>query len=332
MPDASSSPPPVANLDRKAALLLVVVTLLVVGAVFYILYARGLFEPTQQLVLVAEDSEGVVVGMDMTFAGFPIGRVQRIELSKDGNAHIVVDVPKRDAHWLRESSVFTLVRGVLGNTNLRAYTGIPTDPPLPDKAERRVLAGDATAEVPQLVRAARELVQNLSSLTAADTPLANALANIEAASGKLKGQHGALGVLLGNDADARKVVAMIERSNALLVRLDGTVAKLDGAIGRTDGLIAKADTQLLGDAGLLREVRTAVTQLRSTLGEAQSTLTRADALLQQAQTVAANAAVATNDLGALRSEVEASLRKVQHLLDDIQRRWPFARDTELKLP
>ncbi len=28
----------------------------------------------------------------------------------------------------------------------------------------------------------------------------------------------------------------------------------------------------------------------------------------------------------------ASLRKVDGLVNDIQRRWPFARDTELKLP
>ncbi len=41
------------------------------------------FESTQQLVLTADDSEGVSVGMDMNFSGFPIGRVSRIELSAE---------------------------------------------------------------------------------------------------------------------------------------------------------------------------------------------------------------------------------------------------------
>ena len=67
---------------------------------------------------MAEDSEGVGVGMDLTFAGFPIGRVHRIELAADGNARILIDVPVKDAHWLRTSSVFTLVRGVVGGTNI----------------------------------------------------------------------------------------------------------------------------------------------------------------------------------------------------------------------
>ena len=38
------------------------------------------------------------------------------------------------------------------------------------------------------------------------------------------------------------------------------------------------------------------------------------------------------DLGTLRAEVEASLRKVSALVDEINRKWPFARDTKVKLP
>ena len=105
---------PVAYLELKAAMLLLFTLALIVGSGLYLLYARGAFEPTQTLVLTADDSEGVVVGMDMTFSGFPIGRVRRIELAETGNARIVVDVAQKDAHWLRESSVFTLVRGVVG--------------------------------------------------------------------------------------------------------------------------------------------------------------------------------------------------------------------------
>ena len=122
-PRPPAEPPPdsdvmfsVKHVEAKASLLLLALLLMVLGAVAYLAYARGAFEPTQRLVLVSDDSEGVVVGMDLTFAGFAIGRVKRIELAPDGNARILVDVPLKDAHWLRESSIFTLVRGVVGNT------------------------------------------------------------------------------------------------------------------------------------------------------------------------------------------------------------------------
>ena len=113
MNDTPPTPPPPAppaatmpaHVQLKAALLLVCLLVMVVGAGVYVSYARGAFEATQQLVLVTDDSEGVVVGMDLTFAGFPVGRVRRIELAADGNVRILVDVPLKDAHWLRSSSV-----------------------------------------------------------------------------------------------------------------------------------------------------------------------------------------------------------------------------------
>ncbi|MES1163314.1 MAG: mammalian cell entry protein, partial [Rhizobacter sp.] len=75
-PPSSPQPalPAPAHVEFRASLLLLVLVLLVAGAGLYLSYARGAFERTQQLVLVAEDSEGVGVGMDLTFAGFPIGR------------------------------------------------------------------------------------------------------------------------------------------------------------------------------------------------------------------------------------------------------------------
>ena len=139
---------------------------------------RGVFQPSQRLVLIADDAEGVTVGMDLTFSGFPIGRVRKIELTADGVTHIMIDVPRKDARWLRESSVFTLTRGLVGNTNLRAFSGVLTDPQLPDGAERKVLVGDATAEIPRLVSETRELIRNLSRLTSEDSALATTLGNV----------------------------------------------------------------------------------------------------------------------------------------------------------
>ena len=333
MPEERPAAAAFAHLELKATLLLVVIALVIVGSIVYVLYARGVFEATQRLVLIAENSEGVVVGMDMTFAGFPIGRVRGIELAEDGNARILIDVPRKDAKWLRESSVYTLVRGLLGNTQLRAYTGIPTDPPLQDGAEKKVLIGDAADEIPRLASAAKDVMERIAALSAADAPLAAALTNLQAVSEKLKGPGGALEVLLGNEADVRKAIAAIERSNTLIARMDTAVARLDGVIGRTDALIAKADAQVLGEEGLVRDARKTVTELHAMLGDVRSTLDKVNSVLSEAQAVAASARVATTDLDVLRRDVDANLRKIQHMIDEISRRWPFVpRETELKLP
>ncbi len=324
-PASKPEPPPVAHLEAKALLLLLFMLALIVASVLYVLYARGAFEQTQTLVLVAEDSEGVGVGMDLTFSGFPIGRVRRIELADEGNARIVIDVPLKDARWLRTSSIFTLVRGVVGNTNIRAYSGILTDPPLPDGAVRSVLRGDTGADIPRVVSAVRDLSENLVALTAKDAPLALSLSQAQTLAERINGPGGALAVLLGSEAGARQVLATLQRSNEIIDRTNAL-------LGRLDGLVQKADAQVLGPDGLLKDARASVQQLNGMLTDARASLQRVDGLLREAQGIAGNVRVATTDLGSLRGEVEASLRKVEGLINEINRKWPFARDTEIKLP
>ena len=316
--EPSAASPQARNLEFKAALLLALLFLLIAGTIVYLLYARGAFEESQRLVLIADDSEGVTVGMDLTFSGFPIGRVRRIELAEDGVARIIIDVPRKDARWLRVSSVFTLTRGLLGNTALKAFSGILTDPPLPDGAERKVLVGDATAEIPRLVADMRELVSNLRALTAQDSSLSASLGNVRDLTEKLKGPGGALGALLGNEADAKKLITALDRTNTLLARVDG--------------LVAKVDAQALGPDGLVPEARAAIVQLNGALTDARTSLKKVDAILADAQVAAGNARDATADLAALRAEVDTSLRKVGRMIDEVNRRWPFARDPKLKLP
>ncbi len=331
-PTPLADAPPVEHLDLKARLMLLAVVLLVAMSVGYVLYARGAFERQQTLVLVADQAEGVVVGMDLSFAGFPIGKVSRIELSPEGNARIVIDVPVKDAKWLRKSSVFTMESGVVGAPKLRAYSGVLSDPPLEDGAVRKVLAGDASAEIPRLVAAVRDLVSNLTAITRSDASLAKTLGQVQLTTERLNGPRGALGVLLGDEKEAQRILGTLDRTNKLLERLDGLTQKADRLAGRVDGMAAKADTQVFGEAGMLRETQATVVQLNGLLADARASLKRVDGVLEEAQGIASNTRAATVDLAALRTEVDASLRKVEQLVNEVNRKWPFARDTEVKLP
>src|SRR2546430_2677282 len=218
------------NLQFRVGLLLGLTLMVAIGFVVYVLYARGVFEARQRLTLVADNAEGVSIGMDLTFSGFPIGRVNRMALGEDGRARIDIDVPRKDARWLRTSSVFTIERGVVGSARIRAYTGNLQDPPL-----------------------------------------------------------------------------------------------ADGALGKTD-------QRVFGEGGVMDSAQRALAQANGILGDLRETLKKADQVLADAQQVGANAKAATADLATLRAEVDASLRKVSGLIDEINRRWPFERSTEIRLP
>lgn len=306
-----TTPDEPSHVETKALILLALVAALIVAFVLYVMYARGVFEATQKLVLTTENSEGVIPGMDMTFAGFPIGRVRLVELAQDGKVQVVVDVTKSDAKWLRASSVFTLERSVVGETRLRAFTGVLDDDPLPAGAVRPILRGDVTAEIPGLVATAKSLLDNLETMTAEGSSVSGSLENLQTLTGRLSGKYGLLSGALG-DEEAKKFV---------------------GTLGRLDVLLAKTDQRLYGKKGVVDDAQAAVVELQGVLQDARTTLKKVDAVLVEAQAVGANARVATDDLGALRGEVDASLRKVNRLVDQVNRKWPFAGKTEeIKLP
>lgn len=291
---------------------------LISAMAIYLLYARGAFEATQKLVLVANDAEGVVVGMDLTFSGFPIGRVSRIELDPEGKARMIVAVARKDAHWLRSSSIFTMERGIVGATRLRAFSGVLSDPPLEAGATRAVLVGDAAAEIPVLVASAKELIQNLNKLTSGDSSLEASLRNLKALTDRLTGKSGALGVLTGSDDNAQKLMLTIDRANKLLATMDA--------------MMQKADTQVFGKDGAMPEARAAMVQLNALLADARASIRKLDAVLVEAQAVGTNVKSATADLAPLRADVERNLNKIEQLVNEINRKWPFKREPEVLLP
>ncbi|UFS57260.1 MlaD family protein [Comamonadaceae bacterium M7527] len=286
-------------LRLKAFVLLLVLAVLLIGSTTYILYARGVFEQTQRLVLFTDDAEGVSVGMNMTFAGFELGRVTRISLGDDGNARLDIDIPTSNAKWLRASSVFTLERGLVGGSKIKAYTGVLEDDPLPDNAQRTLLRGDATAQIPFIAAAAKDLIDELRGLVA-----------------KTAGEQGALGVMMGNEADRANVIKLLAQTQQLM--------------GSVDSVARHADRQVFGRGGLVPQGTQALAQAEQTLAqttqmlkEVRASLQRVDGVLQDAQAISASAKEASVDLVGLRTEVEGSLRQVNGLMTTLQSTWPL---------
>jgi phospholipid/cholesterol/gamma-HCH transport system substrate-binding protein len=197
-----------------------------------------------------------------------------------------------------------------------------TDPPLPDNSERTLLRGDTAAEIPKMVALVKDLTQNLVKITADESSLSQSLANVQAVTDTLKAPGGGMKMLAGDD------VKLAQLSKQLTTTLDRT----NSLILKFDGIAAKADKQVFGDKGLISDTQTTVQQVTAMLTDARASLQKLDAVLLEAQGVASNAKVATADLDTLRAEVESSLRKVDQLVGEINRKWPFSRDVQIKLP
>jgi len=168
------------------------------------------------------------------------------------------------------------------------------------------------------VASARAILENLEAMTAAESSLNASLGHLKTTTKRMTGRYGVLSGVLGSDEQAQKIIQTLERTNTLLTKTDQRVFGNGGVMD---------DTQAALGSG-----KAALDQLHSVLLDTHQTLKNVDAVLAEAQAVGINARVATADLGPLRAEVEASLRKLSQLTNEVNRKWPFARDTEIKLP
>ena len=324
--------PRIKHLGVKVGAVLTLIPVIAIGLLLYSLHARGVFERTQALTLVAADAEGVVVGMPIMFSGFPIGQVSSMALDELGHVRIEVRIREKDARWLRISSVFSLEKQILGGAKIRAMSAKMQDPPLLAGAERPLVAKDAAQDIPQVIARASSILQKVDEIIRPDSSFNQTLANLKSVTERMAGEYGVLGGVTGGPEQAKKVLDTVDSVNALL-------ASLKGVTTRADGVLAKTDDRMFGQGGVMDEAKKSMAQLNAILTEARDSLKKADAVLATAQastaeikSAATNVKDATTDLGVLRVEVDDSIRKVNGLIDEINRKWPFARKTEIKLP
>lgn len=324
--------PLIKNLEFKVGLLVSLTVLLGLGLVIYGLYARGLFEPTMTIKLTAPNAEGVSVGMPISFSGFPIGEVKKMDLTEDAKVLLEVAIPKKDAKWLRHNSQFTLEKGLIGGAKIKAFTADLKEAPLQAGASFELITGEDPADISIIKQRVQNLLDNIVAMTRAEAPINRTLGNVETMTGRMAGEYGLLEGVMGSPEKAAEVVKVIEKANTLMTNVNGISLKVDG-------MLAKADTQVFGHDGVMDNARQSVVQVNKMLSEVRESLKKADAILASAQTASADVAVitgnvkeATTDMGRLRVEIDDSVRKVNHLINEINKKWPFARDVEIKTP
>ena len=306
--------------------LFAVASLLLAGAfVVYLLHARGFFEGTYQLKFAAVSADNVAPGVPVVFSGIEIGRVTALGLNEEGGIVIHARFLKRNAKWLKENSTFTLDKPIVGGAKIRVESPDLDAPALPDNSTVLLLSSDISSELPALVERVKAILQNVEHLTRKDGEINTALVNVKTLTGRMTGEYGMLEGILGSPEKARAVTDSLEQTRALIIKLDGLALKLDGMAG-------KADTWLFAEDGVAQQTRESLAQVRLMLNDAQASLQKADAMMANAVDISANVKEGTQDLAALRAEIDDAVRKANALVNEINKKWPFKRDPEVKLP
>ncbi len=309
----------------KVGLFAAATLLLAAAFVVYLLHARGFFEPTYRLKLAAASADGVAPGVPLVFSGIEIGSVSTLDLNDAGGIVINVELLQRNAKWLRQNSSFTLDKPFVGGAKIRVDSPDLKAPALPDNSTMLLLTADISKEIPVLVERVKAILGNVEYLTRKDGEMNATLANVKTVTGRMTGEYGVLEGVLGSPEKARVVTDSLDKTRALITKLDGLALRMDG-------MAAKTDQWLFAQNGVAEHTRESLAQVRLMLNDAQSSLKKADALMSNAVDISANVKEGTQDIARLRAEIDDAVRKANALVNEINRKWPFARDPEVKLP
>lgn len=301
-------------------------SLLLAGAfMVYLLHARGFFEGTFQLKFAAASADNVAPGVPVVFSGIEIGRVTTLGLNDEGGIIIHARFLKRNAKWLKENSTFTLDKPIVGGAKIRVESPDLNAPALPDNSTVLLLTSDISSELPALVERVKAILENVEHLTRKDGEIHATLANVQTVTGRMTGEYGMLESILGSPEKARAVTDSLDKTRALIIKLDGLALKMDG-------MASKTDAWLFAEDGVAEQTRESLAQVRLMLNDAQASLKKADAVMANAVDISANVKEGTQDIAALRAEIDDAVRKANALVNEINRKWPFKRDPEVKLP
>ena len=309
----------------KVGLFVAFSLLLLASFLVYLLHARGFFEDTYRLKLAASTADGVAPGVPLVFSGIEIGSVSSLGLNDDGGIVIHIGLLERNAKWLKQSSTFTLDKPIVGGAKIRVDSPDLKAEPLPDNSTMLLLTSDISKEIPVLVERVKAILANVEHLTRKDGEIAGTLANVQTVTSRMTGEYGMLESVLGSPEKARAVTDSLDKTRSLITRLDGLALKMDG-------MAAKTDTWLFAQDGMAAQTRASMQQVRAMLDDAQSSLKKADALMANAVEISSDVKEGTQDIARLRAEIDDAVRKANALVNEINKKWPFARDPEVKLP
>jgi len=294
-------------------------SLLLVGIfMVYLLHARGFFDKTFHLQLAAASADGVAPGVPVVFSGIEIGRVTTLALNENGGIIIHAEFLDRNARWLKENSSFILDKPIVGGAKIRVDSPDLQAPALPDNATMLLLTSDISKEIPALVERVKAILANVEHLTRKDGEINATLANVKTVTGRMTGEYGVLDGVLGSPEKARAVTDSLDKTRALITRLDA--------------MTAKTDQWLFARDGMAEQTKASLAQVRLMLNDAQSSLKKADAVMANTVEISANIKDGTQDIAQLRTEIDDAVRKANDLINEINRKWPFAREPEVKLP
>lgn len=316
----------VQRIEFKVGLFITITSLLIMAAIGYVAVRKGVFAKFHTYTLSSKSGDYLTEGMPVTVWGVTIGRVSSLELNAQGTVLIGIKIPDRHVRMIRAGSKFVLDKPLLGTPRIVVTTnnfdGLPLPPGMiPELTESNDI-NEIIKRARPIVDKADRIMGNIEQITAllADPQgdVNRILRDLEKLIARFSQKESILEMAVGDPESVTSIHQALRRLKDLAVRADDILLRLDEMVAKTDG-------EIYGREGVLP-------QISNILSDILAKLKKLDSTFDNINKLSSTAVDSTYDLRVLRNELDEAVRAFGDLADEIDRKIPFKKEPEIRLP
>jgi len=314
------------RVELKVGLFLIISTVLIAAAIGYVAYKKDFFAKVYTFTLASKSGENLTEGMPVVFSGFKIGMVHALELSEDGSVLIKIKIPERHVKWIRADSTFITTKPLLGSARIVVVTNNLRSPILSSEQTPEVAN---VSDIDEAIKKARPLLEkvdkiadNIGRLTASladpQSGVHKILANAEKLTANLAQKKSLLEMAVSDQESIASIYAALKQAKDITANVEAILEKVDKMAEKTDDMV-------YGEDGILSTISKG-------LKDVLAKLKKLDVTIDNVNKISGEAAGSAANLKVLRNEIDAAVNSIGKLARELDKKIPFKKAPEIKLP
>ena len=305
---------------KLAVGIFVIILFSVLGVFFYmILKEKGAFEKRYSYSFYSDSAAPFKVGMPLQYSGFDIGTIDDIELTDEGNVHMIFSVAKENSKWVCEYSMLLLVKPLIGSPHIEILTTVGNTPLQPESTLELLESDDINDMITKLQPAITKMIKIIdnverltSKLSNEDGELAHTMKNIETLTSRMAENRSLLTTITGDQNSTDALVASLNETKATMTQIHEISKQIDRIVGEMDNTLISPSNEVLQNINIIMK-------------DIQQKLRAIDGTVKAVGGY-------DKDLTTIKEQIELSLDKTNKVMDKVDALMQDKKKSEVTLP
>jgi len=320
------------NLEIKVGFFILVAIVMIVMMVLGFLLTQDVFTRKVKVVFLASSGEGLSKSMPVMYSGFQLTRVHKIELRDDGMVELRANIPERYNKWIKSDSVAKIqAQGVIGANAIVFSGGTYANPDIENghvyNLKREKAITDLLVKVEPMIEDVKSILENVNNVT---TSISNKRPKIEslldgvgAVGSDLTNKEGSVGYLVRSDYLKNEIASIVEKVKVIETNLQKITTAVNARVDETKPVIQNFDKGLIS-------IKKGTDKIGALAENIDKTVDTIQPALNNTNKITADVAETTENLADLREQTDEILNTTNRILLNLEDKWPFNADGEMK--